>query len=76
MKAIRRILVGVRDPGARSSPAAHQAACLAEAFNAELVLFHAIAVPVAAEPLNALTPQYVDGASSAAPRACATATPS
>jgi universal stress protein E len=50
MKAIRRILVGVRDPGARSSPAAHKAACLADAFNAELVLFHAIAVPVAAEP--------------------------
>ena len=50
MKAIRRILVGVKDPGARSSPAVHKAACLAEAFGAELVLFHAIAVPVAAEP--------------------------
>ena len=49
MKAIRRILVGVKDPGARSSPAVHKAACLAEAFGAELVLFHAIAVPVAAE---------------------------
>ena len=30
MKAIRRILVGVKDPGARSSPAVHKAACLAE----------------------------------------------
>ena len=49
IKAIRRILVGVKDPGARSSPAVHKAACLAEAFGAELVLFHAIAVPVAAE---------------------------
>ena len=50
MKAIRRILVGVKDPGARSLPAVHKAASLAEAFDAELVLFHAIAVPVAAEP--------------------------
>lgn len=50
MKAIRRILVGVKDPGARSSPAVAKAARLAEAFGAELALFHAIAVPVAAEP--------------------------
>lgn len=57
MKAVRRILVGVRDPGARSSPAVHKAACLAEAFGAELVLFHAIAVPVSTEPYL-----YKDGA--------------
>jgi universal stress protein E len=50
MKSIRRILVGVKDPAARSSPAVHKAACVAEAFGAELVLFHAIAVPVTAEP--------------------------
>ena len=50
MKAIRRILVGVKDPAARSSPAVHKAACLAEAFGAELVLFHAITAPVAPEP--------------------------
>ncbi len=50
MKAIRRILVGVKDPGARSSPAVHKAACLAEAFGAELVLFHAITVPVTSAP--------------------------
>src|SRR5688572_24886298 len=49
MKSIRRILVGVKDPAAKSSPAVHKAACLAEAFGAELVLFHAIALPVAAE---------------------------
>ncbi len=50
MKAIRRVLVGIKDPGARSSPAVAKAARLAEAFGAELALFHAIAVPVAAEP--------------------------
>ena len=32
------------------SPAVHKAALLAEAFGAELQLFHAIAEPVAAEP--------------------------
>lgn len=50
MKPIRRILVGIKDPGSRSLPAVAKAARLAEAFGAELVLFHAIAVPVAAEP--------------------------
>ncbi len=50
MKSIRRILVGVKDPGARSSPAVAKAARLAECLGAELVLFHAISVPVAAEP--------------------------
>lgn len=50
MKSIRRILVGVRDPAAKSSPAVHKAACLAEAFGAELVLFHAITVPVTSAP--------------------------
>ena len=66
MKAIRRILVGVKDPGARSSPAVHKAACLAEAFGAELVLFHAIAVPVAAAPYL-----YTDGDSTSSSRTCA-----
>lgn len=50
MKPIRRILVGVKDPGARSLPAVEKAARLADACGAELALFHAIAVPVAAEP--------------------------
>ena len=49
MKPVRRILVGIKDPGSRSLPAVAKAARLAEAFGAELVLFHAIAVPVAAE---------------------------
>ena len=50
MGRIRRIAVGIKDPGARSSPAVAKAARLAEAFDAELTLFHAIAVPVPAEP--------------------------
>ena len=50
MKPVRRILVGIKDPRARSFPAVEKAARLAEAFGAELALFHAIDVPVAAEP--------------------------
>jgi universal stress protein E len=50
MKPIRRVLVGIKDPGARSMPAVAKAARLAEAFGAELALFHAIAVSVAVEP--------------------------
>ena len=50
MGRIRRIAVGIKDPGARSSPAVAKAARLAEAFDAELTLFHAIALPVPAEP--------------------------
>jgi universal stress protein E len=47
---IRRILVAVREPGARDFPAAHKAAQLARRLNAELCLFHAIATPIYAEP--------------------------
>lgn len=50
MNTIRRILVGIKDPGARSLPAVEKAAQLARATGAELALFHAISVPVAAEP--------------------------
>lgn len=50
MKPIRRILVGIKDPGARSLPAVEKAAQLAKAAGAELALFHAIAATVAAEP--------------------------
>ena len=48
MKSIRRVLVGVRDLESRALPAVRKAAALAEAFDAELVLFHAMAVPVTA----------------------------
>ena len=50
MKPIRRILVGVRDLEARALPAVRKGAALAEAFGAELVLFHAMSVPVTALP--------------------------
>jgi len=50
MKTIRRILVAIKDPGARSLPALAKAAQLAKATGAELALFHAITMPVAAEP--------------------------
>ena len=51
MKSICRVLVGVRDLESRALPAVRKAAALAEAFGAELVLFHAMAVPVTALPL-------------------------
>ena len=45
MAPIRRILVAVKDPTVRSSPAIAKGAQLAHAFRAELVLFHAITGP-------------------------------
>ena len=46
MRAIRRILVAVKNPKAKALPAVAKAAQLARAFNAELVLFQAIPVPL------------------------------
>ncbi len=48
-KLIRRILVAVKDPIARTSASIFKAAQLAHALNAELVLFHGIDVPLCAE---------------------------
>jgi universal stress protein E len=45
MRAIRRILVAVKDPGARSLPAVNKGIQLARALDAELELFHAIDSP-------------------------------
>ncbi|HXR93756.1 MAG TPA: universal stress protein [Steroidobacteraceae bacterium] len=42
MRAIRRILVAVKDPKARSLPAVAKAAQLARAFGAQIELFHSI----------------------------------
>jgi universal stress protein E len=42
MRAIRRILVAIRDPGARALPAVAKAVQLARALGAELELFHAL----------------------------------
>lgn len=46
MRRIRRILVAVKDPHARSQPAVAKAAQLARAFGARLELFHAVAAPI------------------------------
>jgi universal stress protein E len=45
MRSIRRILVAVKEPSARSMPAVSKAAQLARALGAELELFHAISTP-------------------------------
>lgn len=49
MAAIRRILVAIKDPQTPSAATLAKAAQLAQAFRAELTLFHAIALPVATE---------------------------
>jgi len=46
MKPIRRILVAVKETGARSQPAIDKAALLAKKLGASVELFHAIAEPV------------------------------
>ncbi len=45
MRAIHRILVAVKDPGARSLPAVNKGIQLARALGAELELFHALDSP-------------------------------
>jgi universal stress protein E len=46
MRRIRRILVAIKDPGAKALPALAKAAQLARALGADLVLFHSISAPV------------------------------
>lgn len=46
MRPIRRILVAVKDPAARTLPAVRKAAQLARACGAHLELFHAISTPL------------------------------
>lgn len=46
MRPIRRILVAVKDPTARSFPAVDKAAQLARAWGAQVELFHGIATPL------------------------------
>jgi nucleotide-binding universal stress UspA family protein len=46
MRPIRRILVAVRDPAAKTLPAVYKAAQLARAYDAHLELFHAISAPL------------------------------
>jgi universal stress protein E len=52
MASIRRILVAVKDTGARSQPAVQKAAQLARSLNASLELFHAISEPVYVDALT------------------------
>ena len=42
MQNVKRILVAIKDPGARTLPAVRKAAQLAKAFGAELELFHSL----------------------------------
>ena len=46
MRAIRRILVAVKDSGAKRPPAVSKAVQLARALRAEIELFHAMDAPV------------------------------
>jgi universal stress protein E len=52
VRAIHRILVAVKDPGARSLPAVTKATQLARALGAELELFHAIDSPLYTDMLG------------------------
>src|SRR3954470_20359172 len=52
MQPIRRILVAIKDPAARSLPALNKAAQIAKGLNAQLTLFHDIATPLYAEALQ------------------------
>jgi universal stress protein E len=52
MQPIRRILVAVKDPGARVVPAVNKAAQIAKGLNSRLTLFHDIATPLYAEALR------------------------
>ncbi len=54
MRPIRRILVAVKDPGARSLPAVKKAIQLARALDAELELFHVIDSPYYTDMLGML----------------------
>src|SRR5687767_4928974 len=52
MQPIRRILVAVKDPAARTLPAVNKAAQIAKGLHAQLTLFHDIATPLYAEALQ------------------------
>jgi universal stress protein E len=52
MQPIRRILVAVKNPAARSLPSVNKAAQIAKGLGAQLTLFHDIATPLYAEALQ------------------------
>ena len=53
MQSVKKILVAVKDPGARALPAVNKAAQLAKSFGAELVLFHGLSQTVLVDALEA-----------------------
>ncbi len=53
MQSVKRILVAIKDPGARSFPAVSKAAQLAKALGAELELFHGLSQTVLVDALEA-----------------------
>jgi len=52
MQPIRRILVAVKNPAARTLPAVNKAAQIAKGLGAQLTLFHDIATPLYAEAMQ------------------------
>lgn len=53
MRSIKRILVAIKDPGARTLPAVRKAAQLAKAYGAELELFHSLSQTIMVDALQA-----------------------
>ena len=53
MQNVKRILVAVKDPGARALPAVRKAAQLAKAYGAELELFHSLSQTIMVDALQA-----------------------
>jgi universal stress protein E len=60
MRPIRRILVAIKDPGARANPAVAKAAWLARACGAHLELFHSIKASVFADTSAAYEQAVLD----------------
>ncbi|MCU0759110.1 MAG: universal stress protein [Steroidobacteraceae bacterium] len=53
MQNVKRILVAIKDPGARALPAVRKAAQLAQAHGAELELFHSLSQTIMVDALQA-----------------------
>lgn len=53
MQNVKRILVAIKDPGARSLPAVRKAAQLAKALGAELELYHSLSQTILVDALQA-----------------------
>jgi universal stress protein E len=60
MRSIRRILVAVKEPGARALPAVAKAAQLAGALGARLELFHGVDTPVYSDALGVAARSFAE----------------